>query len=134
MSKQKQQPGRFAEFALLFAAIAIVIWLSLRPEPSISTLLPGTGIICTPSIERLRSQARPPLELPAWPFAPVAKEKCPVRPSQPPSCGPHCGPPFGWHIQRLIREEPVVPPGLRGWSRGRGEGAKRNDLTNHSAR
>ena len=50
--------GRVAEFALLIAGTAAVIWLSLRgPDPR-GRLSDLRGVICTPSIERLRSQAQ----------------------------------------------------------------------------
>ena len=51
----------------------------------------------------------------------------PLPPLPPPE--PH---PTGWHIRRDIREGRVLlPPASQTGSRGRQEGAKRNDLTNH---
>ena len=75
---------RKIEIALLFAFIAALIWLTLRPEPSISTLLStleGRICICTPS--RLRSCGREPEpELPpALYFGPdVHPETAPEQP------------------------------------------------------
>ena len=60
MSKHEQQPGRVAEFALLFVFIAILIWLTLWiPDPRKSQPIAVTGIICTPGKRCLLPQPRP---------------------------------------------------------------------------
>ena len=47
----------YIEIALV-AGILLLIWLFLRPAPRVGMLSNLRGYICTPSIERLRSQAR----------------------------------------------------------------------------
>ncbi len=121
------------EIALLIAGAMYVAWLSPRmpPGPGFGHLTTVRGVICTPSIERLRSQARPSLELREPPFdepppafepsdylqkiGPHALLRVPeaaeLQP-EPPPCGPRCGPPFGWHIRHDLRELGVLlPPG-----------------------
>ena len=55
----RQRILRWIEIVLLFAGVATVIWLSLRiPDRRAGLLTAVRGVVCTPSIERLRSQAR----------------------------------------------------------------------------
>ena len=61
--------------ALLFAVVAYTAWLVLREPDPRSLLSTLSGRICTPSINALRLQAQPPLELPAQPFAPAEEEE-----------------------------------------------------------